>query len=72
MDESIKTEVRREGPLTDAAFVAALCVWDLSRQGKPPGERETVRPQAVMTSDPVKRLLTDVANTGAGVLLSPG
>lgn len=26
--------------LTDAAFVTALCVGDLSRQGKPPEERK--------------------------------
>lgn len=32
--------VGRERPLTDAAFVTALCVRDLSCQGKPPEERK--------------------------------
>lgn len=32
--------VGRERPLTDAALVTALCVGDLSCQGKPPEERK--------------------------------
>lgn len=42
MEESIKLNKagREKGRLTNAALVTALCVGDLSRQGKPPEERK--------------------------------
>lgn len=42
--------VGRERPLTNAALVTALCVGDLSCQGKPPEERKHIVVRAALRS----------------------